>query len=489
MTFLLFCASTVLAQDDKEEQKAGRYVAKDRALHAEDTSVVRGKEGVGWVRSHLLDSWFLQLQGGGQLYYGTDDREGAFGDRLTGNAEFQIGRRIFPMFGFRLGGGIGYAHGFIEKETYNTHTITFGDGTGEHGDGLNGYYYDYDENLLIQKWKYFYYGADLFLDLAIFRGTKEYDPFKHWNNIIYLGVHNKYSLSDILTPRNHRSEIHAGYVGKYNFSTGWSVYGDFRFSLMERLFDREWVSGIERSGFALDPILNVQVGLMYKFHFRTSDERSTFVHRENETLVTNVKTYTTYIRKTEEIYHYSLIDTLLAYSQQNVDTPEMQAKKDSIRALIDADKNRGKRAADGMPLDSILLKNLLPYEMVFFELDRWEILPTEEMKIDKMARIMKAYPNETFILTGSADSKTGTVNRNIFLSHHRADTVYTTLVEKYGINPSQLKREYLGGILEYKPFQLNRTTVIIMDHPAVRRAFEEMKKEGQAGGGEVEIKD
>jgi outer membrane protein OmpA-like peptidoglycan-associated protein len=228
---------------------------------------------------------------------------------------------------------------------------------------------------------------------------------------------------------------------------------------------------------------------MYKFHFRTSDERSTFVHRENETLVTNVKTYTTYIRKTEEIYHYSLIDTLLAYSQQNVDTPEMQAKKDSIRALIDADKNRGKRAADGMPLDSILLKNLLPYEMVFFELDRWEILPTEEMKIDKMARIMKAYPNETFILTGSADSKTGTVNRNIFLSHHRADTVYTTLVEKYGINPSQLKREYLGGILEYKPFQLNRTTVIIMDHPAVRRAFEEMKKEGQAGGGEVEIKD
>ena len=119
--------------------------------------------------------------------------------------------------------------------------------------------------------------------------------------------------------------------------------------------------------------------------------------------------------------------------------------------------------------------------MVFFERDKWDILPSEEMKIDKMSRIMKAYPDETFILSGSADAKTGTIERNDFLSHMRADVIYNKLVDEYGIDPNRLKREYLGGILDYTPFQLNRTTVIMMDHPAVQKAFKEMKTKGQIG--------
>ena len=99
---------------------------------------------------------------------------------------------------------------------------------------------------------------------------------------------------------------------------------------------------------------------------------------------------------------------------------------------------------------------------------------------------MKAFPEYTFTLYGSADSKTGTVKRNEFLSHQRADTVYNKLINQYGIPASQLRREYMGGILDYDPYPLNRATVIIMDHPAVRRAFEEMKSQRKAGGGITE---
>ena len=100
---------------------------------------------------------------------------------------------------------------------------------------------------------------------------------------------------------------------------------------------------------------------------------------------------------------------------------------------------------------------------------------------------MKAYPDKKFILYGSADSKTGTKKRNDFLSKNRADVIYNRLIIEYGIKPEQMRREYLGGILDYDPFILNRTTVIIMDHPAVERAFNEMKPQRKAGGNVVEF--
>ena len=84
-------------------QKEKDYKAIGRVYNADDVEVVRGDNGVGWVRGHTLDNWFVQAQGGGQLYYGFEDRLGAFGDRLTGAGELKIGRRIFPMFGFRVG--------------------------------------------------------------------------------------------------------------------------------------------------------------------------------------------------------------------------------------------------------------------------------------------------------------------------------------------------------------------------------------------------
>jgi outer membrane protein OmpA-like peptidoglycan-associated protein len=324
------------------------------------------------------------------------------------------------------------------------------------------------------------------MDLAIFRGSSYYNPEKKWNNIIYGGAYTKFGLSED-NIRNHRTEAHLGYICKYNFTRNWSIFGDFRLSFMERLFDREWVGAVEAEGFGVDNVLNAQVGILYKFHVRTKEERDSFVRKEQgtDTVVTGV-THFTYV-KMEQTYSLSVIDTIIHYEQVNMPTPEMQKKIQDLRDSIDADNARRKNRLVDQPLDSILINQLLPYEMVFFELDKWDILPSEEMKIDKMSRIMKAYPNEKFVLTGSADSKTGTPKRNDFLSHNRADIVYNKLVNEYGIPESQLSRVYLGGILDYKPFYLNRCTVIIMDHPLVEKAFNEMKAAGQAGGGEVKF--
>lgn len=488
MLFITLCGTT-MSQNDKDS-----YIPRGDIYHAEDTSVVNGTKGVGWVRSHLLDDWFLQMQGGGQLYYGTDDREGLFLDRLTGNAELHFGRRIFPMFGFRLGLGYGYAHGFLTREHYNqyrnsiiSHGYSGHCGNDATGHPYGGYYWDYrnDNNLLIQRWKYYYFGGDLFMDLALFQGAKHYDPYRHWNNIVYAGVHTKIAQSETDTS-NHRTEGHIGYIGKYNFNPNWSIYADARLSFIERLFDREWLPGLESAGVGLDVVCNLQIGVIYKFYARTKKQRDSFRNMDDVVIDNKVTSHFVYIRMQDSNFVFIKDTTITELRHDTVPTPGMidslnWLPRDIARwsSLIDN--------SNGDDLDSNILGLLLPYEQIFFERDKWDILPSEVAKIEKMAKIMYTYPDTKYILIGSADSKTGTVKRNIFLGHVRADVVYNSLVNEYGIDSTRLSREYHGGILEYMPYELNRSTVILMDHPYVRRVFEEMKSKGVAGGQEVEI--
>ena len=476
----------------------GEYNARSAARHAEDTAVVKGEHGVGWVRSYVLDDWFVEAQGGGQLYYGLEDRLGPFGDRLTGAGEFYIGRRIFPMWGFRVGLGYGNAHGFLSRATYDAYrtSIIMHSDLGEcgtdptTGQPYGGYYWDYDKDntLLIQKWQYFYWGGDLFLDLGILRGANAYNPNKKWNNIVYGGIMTRYGLSEQAPYKNHRSEAHVGYIGKYNITQNWGVFADVRGSVIEGLFDREWVPELEPVNHPLNHVLNAQVGLVYRFHARTKEERDKFYTLEDDELNNNNITHFVHYVQVGETFETKIVDSIHIYLNEPQPTPETQAKIDSLQRLLADNLGPRKANADGQPLDSILLNELLPYEMVFFELDKWGILPSEEVKINRMAKIMRAYPEETFLLIGSADSKTGTVQRNDFLSHNRADVVFNALVNQYDIDPSRLERVYLGGILDYDPFELNRTTVIIMNHPTVKAAFEAMRSERRAGSGEVKMK-
>lgn len=477
MTFIL--SGSLSAQVDK-----GSYKPHGEIYHSEDTTVVRGKKGAGWIRAHFFDDWFIQAQGGGQLYYGTDDRKGAFGDRITGNAEIQIGRYIYPMFGFRIGLGYGYAHGFLAKE----HHVGVTGGTGEcgtdaNGNSYGGYYWDYNDDLLMQKWKYYYFGGDLFLNLALFNGSEHYDPFKHWSHIIYGGAHTKFGLSET-DSKNHRSEAHLGYILQYNINSNWSIYADARLSFMERLFDREWVPRIETSGWGVDLIGNLHIGVVYKFHIRTEEERARFESKERRSAIAQESSHFLYI-KIQDTSYVSISDTIIStYNHDTVPTLAMMDTlyklNNDIASILAAIKKR----EDG-ELDTNMLGLLLPYEQVFFERDKWDILPDEATKIEKMVQIMNAFPETKYILIGSADSITGTKSRNTFLGHVRADVVYNSLVTEYSIDSSRLSREYKGGIMDYIPFELNRCTVILLDHPYVRRIFMEMKAKGQAGGRDV----
>lgn len=470
-----------------------------------DTIHNKGERNIGWKLSHILDNWMFDVNAGGQLYYGFEDTEGPLFKRLTGNLEGHMGRWLFPMFGIRANLGIGYARGFITKESYlanrwtiiniagygeseGTTTSTIISGNDTIQGGLGGYYwtYDKDDNLFIQKWKYVYGGFDMMVNLSYMKRYDKVRLDKKLNNIVYMGFNIYMGLSESHPERvgintNLAAEGHMGYIARYALTKHLNVEADIRLSILEGLFDREKLNGIE----AMTPDLKIDfmAGICYDFNLR-SDMKRIKQYTEEGSLAygtTEIPKFHTFVQ-TEDVDMIQKIDTIFLVLYDTINDERTFERKQQMEEERDILVKKISQIPSTIPLDSILRYNMVPYEMVFFDKDKWDIRDKEEIKIAKMARIMKAFPDSKFIIYGSADSKTGTVNRNDFLSHCRADIVYNRLIIEYGIDPNQMTREYLGGILDYDPFILNRTAVIIMDHPAVIKGFNEMKAKHKAGG-------
>ncbi len=484
-----------------------RYIRRDdlnvddEVIFSTDTNLVHN---IGWVRAYFLDAWFLQLQGGTLLYCGTEDKLGPLGDRLSYSGEATLGRWVFPMVGYRIGMGYGHARGFLSKNTYRTagrEGTAYGWGKCE-GD-LGGYYYNFDKDtsLLVQKWKYFYVKGDALVNLTYGR---EYDPTRPWMTWIYAGVsayfgrsegyEGTYGVVKKESDPNRGAELHFGLIEKYQVTPDLHLYLDFRASAMQRTFDREWVRSTEKPMGIADLVFHAQFGVDWNFNFRSKEKRLAWykeninekydgsesprhiIARQSINIVTKVKTYKDII---DTLYAYDTVKYKKDDFDRMIQAAVQQALHDSIAAM----QARNAEALKHATITDILDEQLLPYEMVFFDLDQWDIRSTENEKIAKMATFIKSNPNQKFLIIGSADSRTGTPKRNTVLSENRAKVIYNKLVIDYGIDKSQLKMQALGGIADYEPYELNRATTIIMDHPRVMEEFRKLKRGGRAGGG------
>ena len=477
--------------------------------HSTDTVRERGEHNVGWIRSHTFDNWVIGIQGGGQLYCGYEDFKGPLGSHLTGNVEGYIGRWIFPMMGLRAVAGYGTSHGFITLDSYaqnrevirsvagygtsygvNNIPTTIGNTTFNDG-ALGGYYWPLDghDDVLLQKWDYIYAGLDFMVNFSYLKRYDKVRLDRKWEHMGYIGFNIRMGLNEkhpqiTAVNTNFAAEGHIGYIFSYNISRHWSFHIDARLSLLEGLFDREKIPGVEKM--TPDMNINVMGGLAYNFNWRSKTKRLKYYVEQNMLPYNmdpdSIPRFINYVQ-IEDVDVIEVIDTLLVVITDTINDEETIRRKNDLEKKRQELIDKFNSIPTDAKLSSILKKRLLPYEMVFFERDKWDIRPQEELKIAKMARIMKAFPEYKFMLYGSADAKTGTIKRNWFLSENRADVVYNKLIYEYDIPKEQIKREWIGGILDYDPYILNRTTVIIMEHPAVIQAFEEMKSQRKAGGG------
>ena len=119
------------------------------------------------------------------------------------------------------------------------------------------------------------------------------------------------------------------------------------------------------------------------------------------------------------------------------------------------------------PVDTVVvnkgLENLItfPY-LVNFVIDKVKVVNRERVNLGVVAAMMKATPNQKYLICGYADKHTGTVARNIWLAEHRAKNVFKILTEEFGVPASQLVLDDKGGVenMFYDDPQLSRSVII-----------------------------
>ena len=119
------------------------------------------------------------------------------------------------------------------------------------------------------------------------------------------------------------------------------------------------------------------------------------------------------------------------------------------------------------PVDTVVInkgvENLItfPY-LVNFVIDKVEVVNRERVNLGVVAAMMKATPNQKYLICGYADKYTGTVARNIWLAEHRSKNVFKILTEEFGVPASQLVLDDKGGVdnMFYDDPQLSRSAII-----------------------------
>lgn len=102
-----------------------------------------------------------------------------------------------------------------------------------------------------------------------------------------------------------------------------------------------------------------------------------------------------------------------------------------------------------------------PY-LVNFVIDKVEVVNRERVNLGVVAAMMKATPEQKYLITGYADKYTGTVERNIWLAENRAKNTFKVLTEEFGVPASQLILDDKGGVdnMYYDDPQLSRSAII-----------------------------
>ncbi|MGL4994130.1 MAG: OmpA family protein [Bacteroidales bacterium] len=98
---------------------------------------------------------------------------------------------------------------------------------------------------------------------------------------------------------------------------------------------------------------------------------------------------------------------------------------------------------------------------VLFNFNSSKVLKDQMLIISNMAEVIKANPNKQYKVVGYADKATGSEEYNMKLSERRAESVAQVLIDKFGVNPSQISTMAKGSSEQvYQENNWNRVAII-----------------------------
>ncbi len=333
-------------------------------------------------------NWFISVGAGGQVYFGDHDRQAKFGDRLSPALDIAVGKWFTPVIGVRAM----YSGLSVKGATQNgAHT------TGEAVPGKGGYGYWLQK----QKFNYFNLHADALFNLCnLFGGYKE-------NRIYNLSAYAGLGLMRVSDePSQTDISAHFGLLNSFRLCSALDLNLDLRGTVVDDDFDGE-LGG--RGG---EGLFTATIGLTYKFKPRGWNRSKTVVR---------------------EVYHNDEINALREQlSRANDENARLET------ALAQEQKEKAEAAQ---------VKHIVSSSLITFRIGKSDLSNEARVNLGMLAEVIKqGDPSAVYTVTGYADAGTGSKALNERLSKARAEAVYNCLVNEFGVDKSQLKIDYKGGV-------------------------------------------
>lgn len=147
--------------------------------------------------------------------------------------------------------------------------------------------------------------------------------------------------------------------------------------------------------------------------------------------------------------------------------------------LEDEKKKPGYRTPTNLLSELIQVNEALnlPATIIYFQLDKYDIDYNARKRLQAFAREMNALDDTLeFYLIGAADSLTGSIPHNKWLSEKRCGVTYDMLTRDFGVSGNQLVVVPLGGITEYEPQENNRMAMLILRTPVTEEIVDRWTK-------------
>lgn len=350
------------------------------------------------VLNSFKDNWMISLEGGADFSLGRFDSNASFGKRIAPVFGLNVEKWFSPIIGLRLGADY---YGIKGAALW---------GNGLSGEMLDNTYYKQSYGLIVP-------GLDVMGDLAsLFCGYRE----RVYSPILYVGMSVPVGISgegDI--PSWANMGMRGGLLNRFRLSDAWAINLDLRFDVLEATVSNEGNHG---------KAFSALVGVTYKFKDRGWKSPEVPV-----------------VAPVVGKYSDAEGDALVAQLR------DANRKIANLEQQLAECKNR--------PAEKVV-EEPAPVVTVYYNINSSDLQSKDRVVLKAVARAIKANEGKKYVITGYADSETGTAAFNAKLRKARAERVYDALVS-YGVNPDQLEQKTSDAKLDrFGSYILDRAATI-----------------------------
>lgn len=252
-----------------------------------------------------------------------------------------------------------------------------------------------------------------------------YNEKRVWNFIPYVGLGAIKNFDD-----NWDISYHFGLLNNFRVASRWQLFLDVNFAAFEGTVDQAandpWRNYSKYTSRHWDKKVSLELGVTYNLGKHTWDKAPD-------------------------------VDALMAMNREQMDAlnqslKEQQDENARLRDMLAAAKNK--------PAVVERTKEVVSTSAsVFFNINSAEVASRKDLvNVKELAEYAKEN-NSKIVVTGYADSKTGSAEYNQQLSEKRAQTVADELV-KMGVNRDNIVTEAKGGVDSLSPFSYNRRATV-----------------------------